>query len=1605
MIKRLFFLVLFLCSIVSAMFWKQGMTFLGEYFVQKAFQEQLGIAFEKTQVTYVSGSFLFDEVRLKKVEGGAQYLCSMKQMRVSPFWKDGTFQCDLFFSSPDLLVVKEEDSFDECLQCFFPKAIHIGLDQGTFTLKDQQTNKTVSGEIFSCENDPHTYRILTQESSLLCNFTDLHEGVSASVDLQKIALSEAATLSTFFCGQDTKHTEISGNASGLLQLTWENSRGFSCFMEMKAKELSIERKAHRLETEDAFFTCQFPVEEECFCPLATLFFPGLEKTALSAEVQGASLYVGELCHLDQIQGKLSFIPSIGPKMYLFSTDPEGRMVAWNLRGYFHSKKANWLDASVQVDGDEIVCKAVEKSSGGIALRFLCSEVSNDKFTSLQETARSFYEASLHPLCLEGTTSVDVSLDYERGSCTNLEVHQILLENLAVTIPEKEVRLFSALCHLEGSYDLSDSTYDSLCAKGTIEEGSIGFSGYLVENGSTTWTIDQGYIVPSKGFFTLAGITNHVEISGAVDECSLTSLVKGKTGAFFEQYGDFPETFDLPLSASISLKRKNEEALIFGSMQLGDEEISFGLDLGLTLQEWCSVHHGWMRAKEIDLHHYQIFFPNISLYGNADVSMQYQKKRAYFALSGSGYSFATKGVTLSLDRTSNISCSYNFAHQGWDLDLLMQGASLSIAQYGFVLENIEGPLVIRNNVLKALNIDAKCEELSMGGDVHFDFSHELRLDLHCKELSGPIDSLLSSLETATRSAKEEIAFPTFSHGVVSAYDEGCFLSTNFSDEFLFGADLCLEQGELTLHDQAKLKDMRCKISYRSNDHLPSYLTFSSVLDLHGQQYLCKVPYVSKKAGGTFLFDVRLEEGYWDLMRTCGSFQMTPSGECVVTFTPGKTELFGEKLAISDCRFHPKIGAEGLTVAGSFPLASLVEKMPFALSCLCLDHYSLPTLDTSLLDGTVEAALSFSGETTSIEIEGKDLAIEGQTIDHLFINAHTIAEGWRFNRCAVDDFSAAFSWHHTKNIPHFFLYWQNEKVAELAISHKGKGAFLMEVKQVEMEINRLKRFFPQLQPIMGEISASGYIDAALPSKTRSWQFDLDLDIEPQTVHYQDRWSYSNHSPVHLSYSLEEGLLVTGLNFSALSPHFARDDLRFQVGSLAYEKGDYFFKEVSFYVPQDLALGLLTPLQLPSTCVEWMEEITESGNDIRISADLRVKETGDGLFCTMAELSIPLGEEACRFEELTFSLTNEAFYSECYVPLADSYYRLQAEIERGHPARGRLVFEERELNDLPLIVTWEMGEAGLVQCQSIQGVFSGIDASFHQSDQEQVLSGSLKVDFSKASALFPQTVAEAIKTYDLASGYEFRGKLRLDLENLDYAFDGLCSGKQFEAMGYTFKTLLSKLHVSSGSMVFEDLKISDSSGIVKIPKIVCKQEDENWELAIPKIALEEFRPSLLQEVGKPLGPIQPLVVRAMQIDDLRLNLSDPRECTAVGELTFINSFKRGHSVLDIPADILGRIFGLDLELLIPVKGDLSFSIRDGRVILTDLRNSFSEGGRSQFFLAEKQGEFPFMDLDGELSVYIKMKQFVLFKFTENFVISITGKLHDPKFGLERKSSFFSS
>ena len=225
---------------------------------------------------------------------------------------------------------------------------------------------------------------------------------------------------------------------------------------------------------------------------------------------------------------------------------------------------------------------------------------------------------------------------------------------------------------------------------------------------------------------------------------------------------------------------------------------------------------------------------------------------------------------------------------------------------------------------------------------------------------------------------------------------------------------------------------------------------------------------------------------------------------------------------------------------------------------------------------------------------------------------------------------------------------------------------------------------------------------------------------------------------------------------------------------------------------------------------------------------------------------------------------------------------------------------------------------------------------------------------------------------------------------SFKGYLKGRDFDFLGYKLKTLLGRIQIDQKGVFLKDLSISDEAVTASIPELVIDMTKKNGlSLHTPEVRISELRPSLLTKQNR-RERLKPFCIKTMIFQDVSGKLADVRTFTGKGHMKFINTFKEGHNLLDIPIEIISRL-GLDIGLLVPIQGEMEYVLKNGKLVFTKLKNSYSESKRSYFYLWNKSESY--VDFSGNMHIDIRMKQYVLFKITELFILSIQGSLEKPK------------
>ena len=154
-------------------------------------------------------------------------------------------------------------------------------------------------------------------------------------------------------------------------------------------------------------------------------------------------------------------------------------------------------------------------------------------------------------------------------------------------------------------------------------------------------------------------------------------------------------------------------------------------------------------------------------------------------------------------------------------------------------------------------------------------------------------------------------------------------------------------------------------------------------------------------------------------------------------------------------------------------------------------------------------------------------------------------------------------------------------------------------------------------------------------------------------------------------------------------------------------------------------------------------------------------------------------------------------------------------------------------------------------------------------------------------------------------------------------------------------------------------------------------------------------MRKVGSQALVIKPFTIQNFILSEIKGCLGDKSSLEGSGRLTFDNQYKKESSFLDVPLEMIKKI-GLDPGLLTPIHGELQMELRGDKFYLVALENSFSEGGRAEFYLWPEH-ELSYIDLEGKVNINLKMHQDVLLKIIEPFTLTIRGTLEKPRYGLQ--------
>ncbi len=286
------------------------------------------------------------------------------------------------------------------------------------------------------------------------------------------------------------------------------------------------------------------------------------------------------------------------------------------------------------------------------------------------------------------------------------------------------------------------------------------------------------------------------------------------------------------------------------------------------------------------------------------------------------------------------------------------------------------------------------------------------------------------------------------------------------------------------------------------------------------------------------------------------------------------------------------------------------------------------------------------------------------------------------------------------------------------------------------------------------------------------------------------------------------------------------------------------------------------------------------------------------------------------------------------------------------------------------------------AIEGKLFGIDCTLTK--KGTLFEGKVKIETSDTFAtLLKKTEWSQIENL------EFTGLLSTE------SCKGTLAGHDVLLKGYRLDNIRTSIDYAPTKFDLRDLKIDDRSGQLMVKE--CRGSRSHalkaWEILIPYVRGQHIQPSLLRKAGETPKEPKPFQVRQLTLTHLSGVVGRPLTFVGEGSFYFTQKEKRDPSLFDLPRAFL-KEWGLDLALLSPVRGTATIELKQGKMFFHSLKDTFSDGDHSEFYLADSEPSY--IDFNGELFLNLRMKQNVALKIVEPFTLSVRGTWQKPSYTL---------
>lgn len=448
------------------------------------------------------------------------------------------------------------------------------------------------------------------------------------------------------------------------------------------------------------------------------------------------------------------------------------------------------------------------------------------------------------------------------------------------------------------------------------------------------------------------------------------------------------------------------------------------------------------------------------------------------------------------------------------------------------------------------------------------------------------------------------------------------------------------------------------------------------------------------------------------------------------------------------------------------------------------------------------------------------------------------------------------------------------------------------------------------------------------------EVNLSFETPTFQAQ------SGGKAHMSYLADTGLVLEGLDLFIQNKESEMATATCLAGLIAYDGEKWQFKKTGLHLTPEFAS------KIAPACDGWMP----------LSGQLEGEYTPDAQILKVG----------------------------CKTNLHEQPIYLQIQIDHSEEVLGMLkISDDVKKPGVKCLFKSDL------QWESVQGELAGLTFNLSKTAPE-TLWGTVAFDLTEVAKFLPKDKRQTLEKLAMGPGCELEGEWDLDL----FRFKGTLKGKEFSLMGLRFHEMQGALTLSEEECLIENMTLDDPAVHVLVKQALVTHNG-GWDLEAPLVLIQDFQPSKLRKTVAAPQVIKPLIIKKLSLYDLEGVLGEANSFHGRGQLSFTNAFKKEFNLLEIPLDLIKGI-GLDPGLFTPIYGEAEFQLQNGRFLVTDLINTYSEGRRSEFYLPETEASY--LDFDGNISLNLRMKQNVWLNITEPFTLTVRGNLEKPKYNLVR-------